>query len=107
VSITNQAFATSGDYRNFFERDGVRYSHVIDPRTGYPVSNGVVSVSIIADNCTLADGLATALMVMGAEKGIRLVDQLADLEAFIVVEKSDGNLVDYSSRGFKSDTPPK
>jgi thiamine biosynthesis lipoprotein ApbE len=46
-------------------------------------------------------------MVMGAEKGIRLVDQLADLEAFIVVEKSDGNLVDYSSRGFKSDTPPK
>jgi thiamine biosynthesis lipoprotein len=107
VSIYNQAFATSGDYRNFFELNGVRYSHVIDPRTGYPVSNGVVSVSIIADNCTLADGLATAIMVMGAEKGIRLVDTMSDLEAFIVVEKSDGSLVDYSSRGFKPYAQPK
>ena len=100
VSIENQAFATSGDYRNFFELDGVRYSHVIDPRTGYPVSNGVVSVSIIADNCTLADGLATAIMVMGAEKGIRLVNRLDKVECFIVVEKSDGRLVDFTSAGF-------
>ncbi len=63
--MSNRAFATSGDYRNFFEVNGVRYSHVIDPRTGYPVSNGVASVSIVADTCTLADGLATAVMVMG------------------------------------------
>jgi thiamine biosynthesis lipoprotein len=55
VAIKDQAFATSGDYRNFFEIGGVRYSHVIDPRSGYPVSNGVVSVSVIAGNCTLAD----------------------------------------------------
>ena len=100
VSIANQAFATSGDYRNFFEIDGVRYSHVIDPRTGYPVSNGVVSVTIIADNCTLADGLATALMVMGAEKGIQLVNRLDNVESLIVVEKSDGRLVDFYSAGF-------
>lgn len=102
VSIYNQAFATSGDYRIFFEIDGVRYSHVIDPRTGYPVSNGVVSVSIIADNCTLADGLATAIMVMGAEKGIALVNRLENVECFIVVEKSDGSLVDFYSAGFAS-----
>ena len=102
VSIYNQAFATSGDYRNFFEIDGVRYSHVIDPRTGYPVSNGVVSVSIIADNCTLADGLATAIMVMGAEKGIALVNRLDNVECFIIVEKSDGRLVDLYSAGFSS-----
>ena len=100
VSIFNQAFATSGDYRNFFEIDGVRYSHVIDPRSGYPVSHGVVSVSIIADNCTLADGLATAIMVMGAEKGIQLVNRLKNVECFIVVEKSDGRLVDFTSAGF-------
>jgi thiamine biosynthesis lipoprotein len=100
VSIANQAFATSGDYRNFFEIEGVRYSHVIDPRSGYPVSNGVVSVSIIADNCTLADGLATAVMVMGAEKGIQLVNRLDNVEGFIVVEKSDGRLVDFYSPGF-------
>jgi thiamine biosynthesis lipoprotein len=100
VSVYNQAFATSGDYRNFFEIDGVRYSHVIDPRSGYPVSNGVVSVSVIADNCTLADGLATAIMVMGAEKGIQLVNRLKNVECFIVVEKSDGRLVDFTSAGF-------
>jgi len=103
VSISNQAFATSGDYRNFIEIDGVRYSHVIDPRTGYPVSNGVVSVSIVADNCTLADGLATALMVMGAEKGIELANRLENVESVIVVEKSDSRLLDYRSTGFETD----
>jgi thiamine biosynthesis lipoprotein len=100
VSIANRAFATSGDYRNFFEIDGVRYSHVIDPRSGYPVSNGVVSVSIIADNCTLADGLATAIMVMGAEKGVQLVNRLDNVECFIVIENPDGCLLDLYSPGF-------
>ncbi|MGD8883373.1 MAG: FAD:protein FMN transferase [Desulfobacterales bacterium] len=103
VSLSNRGFATSGDYRNFFEIDGVRYSHVIDPRTGYPVSNGVVSVSIIADNCTLADGLATSIMVMGVEKGISLVNRLDNVEALIVVEESEGNLVDFYSTGFRAD----
>ncbi len=106
VSVYNQAFATSGDYRNFFEIDGVRYSHVIDPRTGYPVSNGVVSVSIIADNCTLADGLATAIMVMGPTDGMDLVERLANAEAFIVVATRDGQLTNYASQGFKTDARP-
>jgi len=101
VELRNQAFATSGDYRNFFKANGMRYSHVIDPRTGYPVANGVVSVSIVADNCTLADGLATAVMVMGADKGLDLVNRLAGVEGMIVVEKKDGTLVNYFSRGFK------
>ena len=103
VSLSNKAFATSGDYRNFFEINRVRYSHVIDPRSGYPVSNGIVGVSIIANNCTLADGLATAIMVMGVEKGIPLVNRLDDVEALIVVEESDGSLADFYSAGFKSD----
>jgi len=99
VAIKDQAFATSGDYRNFFEIGGVRYSHVIDPRSGYPVSNGVVSVSVIAENCTLADGLATAIMVMGAEKGLQLVNRLEKVECLVVVETSDGRLVDHYSKG--------
>jgi thiamine biosynthesis lipoprotein len=103
VSLYNKAFATSGDYRNFFEIDGVRYSHVIDPRTGYPVSNGVVSVSIIADNCTLADGLATAIMVMGAGKGIELANRLDNVECLIIVEKPDASLVNFYSKGFKAE----
>jgi len=103
VSISNKAFATSGDYRNFIELNGVRYSHVIDPRTGYPVSNGVVSASILADDCTLADGLATAVMVMGAEKGVELVNRLQNVQCFVVVQKADGNLVDYYSSGFQAE----
>ena len=100
VDLNNQAFATSGDYRNFFEVDGIRYSHLIDPRTGYPVSNGVVSVSIITENCTFADGLATAVMVMGHDKGISLINRLEDVAGLIVVERLDGSLADYYSREF-------
>ena len=101
VDLNNQGFATSGDYRNFFEVEGVRYSHIIDPRTGYPVSSGVVSVSIIADNCTLADGLATALMVMGTEKGLDLINRLEGVEGLIIIEKPDGSLGAYYSNRFE------
>mgnify|MGYP001822280135 FL=1 len=99
--LHNQAFASSGDYRNFFEVGGTRYSHVIDPRSGYPVSNGVVGVSIVAGTCIFADGLATAVMVMGAEKGLELIDRLDGVEALIVVEQTGGTLVDYYSKGFE------
>jgi len=101
VSLRNKAVATSGDYRNFFEIDGKRYSHVMDPRTGYPVTNGIVSASIIADTCTFADGLATAIMVLGREKGLELVDRLDNVECLIVVQEKDGTLIDYYSKGFK------
>jgi thiamine biosynthesis lipoprotein len=101
VDLNNQGFATSGDYRNFFEVDGIRYSHVIDPRTGYPVSNGVVSVSIIADNCTLADGLATAVMVMGSEKGLDLINRREGVEGLIVIEKPNGSFGTYYSKRFE------
>jgi len=101
VALGNQGFATSGDYRNFFEVDGIRYSHVIDPRTGFPVSNGVVSVSIISANCTMADGIATAVLVMGVKKGLEMIDRLDGVEGLIVVEQNNGKLADFPSTGFK------
>jgi thiamine biosynthesis lipoprotein len=101
-SLSDAAFATSGDYRNFFVMDGVRYSHVIDPRTGYPVANGVVSATIIAPDCTLADGLATAVMVMGAGKGLALIDRLEGVEGLIVVADAGGRLTDFFSEGLES-----
>ena len=101
VALGNQGFATSGDYRNFFEVDGVRYSHVIDPRTGFPISNGVVSVSIITGNCAMADGLATAVLVMGMKKGLEMIDRLDGVEGLIVVEQNNGKLADFHSNGFK------
>jgi thiamine biosynthesis lipoprotein len=101
VELRNMAMATSGDYRNYFEVDGKTYSHIIDPRTGYPVMNGVVSVSITAATCAFADGLATAVMVMGREKGLALIESLADVEAFIIVRNQEGVLETYASKGFK------
>ncbi len=104
VPLTDAALATSGDYRNFFERNGRRYTHVIDPRTGYPVSNGVVSASVRASNCTVADGLATALMVLGVEKGLALVNRLTDTECFMVVLGKDGTFQNYFSNGFDTES---
>jgi len=100
VRLIDMALATSGDYRNFFEYQGKSYSHVIDPRTGWPVSNGVVSVSILAGSCAVADGLATAVMVMGHEKGIQLINSLDNIETLVVIQKEDGSLIDYFSKGF-------
>ena len=99
LTLQDKAFATSGDYRNYFEIDGKRFSHILDPNNGYPVTNGVVSVSIMSDTCTFADGLATAVMVLGPEKGLKLVNSLDNTECLIVVQKN-GALNDYYSKGF-------
>lgn len=107
VKLQNKSFATSGDYRIFFEKDGRRFSHIIDPRNGYPVTSGVVSASIVADNCTFADGLATAMVVLGAEKGLDLVNRLKGVEGLIVVQKKDGALIDHYSKNFKRFMDPK
>jgi thiamine biosynthesis lipoprotein len=101
VTLQDRAFATSGDYRLFFEQDGQRYAHVLDPRTGYPVTNGVVSVSVTAPRCALADGLATALMVMGVAEGLQLVNALKDVDCLMVVRTADGTLEDHFSRHFQ------
>lgn len=98
--LNDRALATSGDYRNFTIIKGKTYSHIINPATGYPVDNGVVSTSVIAESCTFADGLATALMVMGPEKGIRLVKSLKNTECLIVTRESDGSLKDHKSENF-------
>lgn len=100
INLHDKAFATSGDYRNCFELNGKRYSHILNPQTGYPVSNGVVSVSIVADTCTLADGLATAVMVLGPQKGLELVNRLDNVMSLIVVQQQNGTLTDYYSKGF-------
>ena len=100
VPLTDGALATSGDYRRFFEAGGTYFSHILDPRTGYPVNNGVVSVSVLADNCTLADGLATAMMVMGPEKGLQMIERLKGAECLIIVHDKTGRLIDLYSSGF-------
>lgn len=100
LNVSNKGVATSGDYRNYFMVDGKAYSHIINPRTGYPVTNGVVSVSVLADTCTFADGMATALMVMGVEKGMKLVENLPAVEALFIVQNNNGELQEYPSSAF-------
>ncbi|MEJ2157526.1 MAG: FAD:protein FMN transferase [Desulfobacteraceae bacterium] len=104
LALEDLAMATSGDYRNFEEISGRIYSHIIDPRSGWPVENGVVSASVIAPNCTLADGLATAMVVMGPQEGIRLLNRLEKVEGLIIVRKPDGVLVDHYSKGMAPET---
>ena len=102
VALHGRALATSGDYRNFFEIDGKRYSHILNPKTGYPVSNSVVSVSIIADTCMFADGLATAVVVMGATKGLELINSLNGVECLMVIQEKDGDFIDLYSKGYSN-----
>ncbi|MGL6261098.1 FAD:protein FMN transferase [Vibrio sp. WXL210] len=85
----DMAVATSGDYRNYFERDGVRYSHIIDPETGAPISNRVVSVTVLHPSSMTADGLATGIMVMGEEDGMALAE-VENIPTMMIIKTEDG-----------------
>lgn len=101
IALKDQALATSGNYRNFYERDGIRYSHTISPTTGYPVRHGLLSATVLAENCMLADAYATALMVMGTEEAIALQERLGNIEIFLIFNDEEGNLATYVSEGLK------
>ncbi|GIX29611.1 MAG: FAD:protein FMN transferase [Porticoccaceae bacterium] len=75
IQVSDAAVATSGDYRNFIERDGRRYSHVIDPRTGRPARSDIASITVVAPDCATADALATGLMVLGSKKALALAER--------------------------------
>lgn len=88
VRITDRCMATSGDYRNFFTFDGIRYSHTVDPSTGRPVTHDTTSVSVIATSAAEADGLATGLLVLGAEDG-RDFSSVTGIDALFLVRSDD------------------
>ena len=89
VPLTNISLATSGDYRNYREIDGKRFSHEIDPKTGRPIQHGLASASIVTDKCALADAYATALMVLGPEKGYALAVEKG-FPAYFLVRNATG-----------------
>ncbi|MGF1696889.1 FAD:protein FMN transferase [Vibrio lamellibrachiae] len=100
VEPGDMAIATSGDYRNYYERDGVRYSHIIDPKTGKPMDNKVVSVTIIDPSSMTADGLATGLMVLGEQVGMEVAEKY-DIAAYMIVKTPEG-FEEFTSSAFKS-----
>jgi thiamine biosynthesis lipoprotein len=96
VALADLAMATSGDYRNFFELEGRRWSHTIDPATGRPVDHALASVTVLAERCAEADAWATALLVLGPEKGLAMAEE-RDLAALFVERLDDGLRVTESS----------
>ncbi|MDR4499118.1 MAG: FAD:protein FMN transferase [Candidatus Scalindua sp.] len=98
--IVDKAVSTSGDYEKFFIMNGERYSHIIDPRTGTPVKS-VVSVTIVADDATMADAFSTGVFVMGVEEGLKFIESKPGVEGIIVYEDSNANLIIKTSSGMR------
>jgi thiamine biosynthesis lipoprotein len=103
VPLDNLGMATSGDYKNFFEQDGVRYSHIIDPTTGRPITHSTTSVTVLSENAMLADAWATAMLALGQDRGLELAEEhklavffisrdvTSDEETYITVQSSAFN----------------
>ncbi|MGM0566465.1 MAG: FAD:protein FMN transferase [Bacteroidota bacterium] len=101
VSLKNRALATSGTYRKYYERDGVRYSHTINPKTGYPVDHTLLSVSVMAPNAMLADAYATAFMVMGLQDAREFLKNQADLDGYFIYSNENGKMRTYATGGMR------
>lgn len=99
IEPNDQAIATSGDYRNYYQEDGVRYSHLIDPRTGRPIQHHLVSATVLAPTCMDADAYATALIIMGPEEALAFAEE-HDLAVLLVTREEDG-FKEYTSTAFE------
>ena len=102
LSLRDKAVATSGDYRNFFESNGQRYSHTLDPRTGSPVDHTTVSVTVLADTAMVADGWATALNVLGLDEGLKLANERGLAALFISRTDTSERRQSYESDTMKA-----
>ena len=96
LNLTDCAMATSGNYRNFYVKDGKRIAHTIDPKSGYPVQHSVLSSTVLAPSCAMADGFATSFMVMGLEKAKQILDQHPELQAYLIYEENGEHKVYYT-----------
>ena len=100
IALRDQAMATSGNYLNFYERDGQKYAHTIDPRTGYPVQHSVLSASVFAPDCMTADAYATAFMVIGLAKLKNILANDTTLNAYIIYD-DQGTLKTFTTPGIE------
>jgi len=97
LNVTGKAVVSSGDYERFFERNGVRYHHILDPKTGYPADSGLIGTTIVADLSVDADALSTATFVLGLEKGLKLIESIKGVEAVFVTKDKKV----YTTKGLK------
>lgn len=101
IKLKDRSLATSGNYRKFYVEDGIKYSHTIDPKTGYPAKNRLLSATILASDCGTADAVATACMVMGHEKAIEFINAHPEFSAYFVISGVDGNYETWMSESLK------
>ncbi len=92
LSVCDKAVATSGNYRNYYMKDGVKYSHTIDPHTGYPSEQDILGATIIADDCMTADAYATAFMALGVERSVEIAKTIPGLHYYFIYANSNGEL---------------
>ena len=104
AQLTAGAVATSGSYRNYTEKNGKRYAHILDPRTGQAILSNLLSVSVLSDSCIDADGWATALYVLGVDEGLTYVEENPMIEALFITSTEDGQLQAKYSSGFLEKT---
>lgn len=105
VSIPDGAISTSGNYRNFYYKDGKKYAHTINPKTGYPVEHNLLSATIVAPTCIEADAYSTACMVIGLEKSIELVKKHPRLKGYFIYSDEKGNMQVKYTEGFEKLLP--
>ena len=101
ISLKNRAISTSGSYRKYYEENGIRYSHTIDPANGYPVRHNLLSVSVVADDCITADAYATTFMVFGLEKSKIFLAKNPELEAYFISDDQQGGFAIFYTKGFE------
>lgn len=101
IQITDKAMATSGNYRRFYIEDGVKYAHTMDPKTGYPARNRLLSVTALADECGMADGIATVCMALGHEKAKEFIDSHPEYSVFMIYSGLDGSMESWMSESLK------
>ena len=99
LQVTDVGIATSGNYRNYYYKDGKKYAHTIDPRTGYPVQHSILSATVITRDCMSADAYATAFMVMGLEEAERFADAQPDLDACFIYADEKGEIRMFYTKG--------
>ena len=91
LEISDMGMATSGNYRNFYYKDGKKYAHTIDPRTGYPIQHNILSSTVIAGDCATADAYATSFMVLGLDSAMQVCASHPGIEAYFIVSREDGS----------------
>lgn len=102
LALTGKGLATSGNYRNYYQHEGQKLAHTIDPRLGKPIQQNVLSATVVASQALTADAYATAFMILGLNKSVELVESLPDLEAYFIYVDEEGNILTWVSEGLQS-----